>query len=108
MYFSGHALIENRHGLLVDFRIARATGTAEREVALAMLENDVTVQRATVAADKRYDRRPFVEPCRAGHLTVRRPQGPVHGDRCHEPPVIRGYTVSQRIRKRVEDSKGST
>lgn len=36
--YSGHALMENRHGLLVDLRIAEANGRAEREVALAMLD----------------------------------------------------------------------
>jgi hypothetical protein len=28
----GHALMENRHGLLVDFQLTHATGTAERDV----------------------------------------------------------------------------
>ena len=35
--FSGHVLMENRHGLCVDLQIAPATGTAERDTALAML-----------------------------------------------------------------------
>ena len=35
--FSGHVLMENRHGLCVDLEVALATGTAERETALAML-----------------------------------------------------------------------
>lgn len=42
LYFSAHALMENRNGLVVDIRVAQATGTAEREVALAMLEEHVT------------------------------------------------------------------
>ncbi len=31
MAFLGHALMENRHGLLMDFTVSLATGTAERE-----------------------------------------------------------------------------
>jgi transposase len=39
--FSAHALMENRNGLLVDLRIAQATGTAEREQALLMLSGAI-------------------------------------------------------------------
>jgi len=35
--FSAHALMENRNGLVVDFRVAEASGTAERTVAIDML-----------------------------------------------------------------------
>lgn len=44
--------MENRSGLLVDIRVAQATGIAGREVALATLEEHVTGERATVGADK--------------------------------------------------------
>jgi len=106
LYFSGHALMENRHGLRVDFRIAPATGTAEREVALAMLEDHVTVQQATVAADKGYDQRPFVEPCRAlgisPHVAQKAQYTAIDARTTRHP----GYAVSQRIRKRVEEIFG--
>jgi hypothetical protein len=36
--YMGHALVENRNGLLVDLRVSTATGKAEREVASEMLE----------------------------------------------------------------------
>ena len=36
--YSGHALMENRYGLLVDFRVEEANGYAERQAALAMLD----------------------------------------------------------------------
>jgi len=49
--FSAHALMENRNGLLVDLSVGTATGTAEREHALAMLEEHVS-DGATVAGDK--------------------------------------------------------
>jgi hypothetical protein len=34
----GHVLMENRNGLALDAALTRATGTAEREPALAMLD----------------------------------------------------------------------
>src|SRR4249919_1639892 len=36
--FMGHVLMENRNGLAVDATLTHATGTAEREAALAMLD----------------------------------------------------------------------
>ncbi len=106
LYFSGHALMENRSGLLVDLRVAPATGTAEREVALELLEEHVTVQHATVGADKGYDQRPFVEPCRELGVTPHVAQKVRYSaidDRTTRQP---GYTVSQRVRKRVEEIFG--
>jgi hypothetical protein len=45
--------VENRNGLLVDFRIAPATGTAERETALVMVDDVLVGQRRiTLAADR--------------------------------------------------------
>jgi transposase len=38
LYFMGHALIENRHGLVVQANATAATGRAERETALAMID----------------------------------------------------------------------
>jgi hypothetical protein len=36
--YMGHALIENRHGLVVGGLLTQATDTAEREAALALLD----------------------------------------------------------------------
>jgi hypothetical protein len=33
-----HVLMENRHGLVVETSVTKATGTTEREAALAMVE----------------------------------------------------------------------
>jgi hypothetical protein len=38
LYFMGHALIENRHGLVVQADATAATGKAERQAALAMID----------------------------------------------------------------------
>ena len=42
----GHALMENGNGLLMDFVVSRATGTAEREAVPVMLDD--ARQRGTV------------------------------------------------------------
>src|SRR4051812_15718042 len=60
--YSGHALMENRHGLLVDLKIARGN-ESERVAALGLLESHVDGP-ATVAGDRGYDVASFVEGCR--------------------------------------------
>ena len=39
--FLGHALTENRHGLVVDVELSEANGYAVREAAVQMLERSV-------------------------------------------------------------------
>jgi hypothetical protein len=64
--FSGHALMEHRHGLCIDLQVAPATGTAEREVALAMLRRQARrgIRPRTLAADKGYHCRDFIHQLR--------------------------------------------
>src|SRR5882672_9632035 len=61
LYFMGHALIENRHGLVVQADATAANGTAEREAALAMLDRQApgTSNQLTLGADKAYDASAF-------------------------------------------------
>ena len=103
--FSGHALMENRHGLLVDLQIARAN-ESERAAALGMLANHVDGP-ATVAGDRGYDVRSFVEGCRTLGITphiaqYERRASAIDGRTTRHD----GYQVSQRIRKRVEEIFG--
>jgi transposase len=108
--YSGHALMENRHGLLVDLQIAEANGRAEREAALQMLDEELPGERPiTLGADKAYDTRDFVEQCRHRNVTPHvaqnqnaRRRSAVDGRTTRHP----GYAVSQRIRKRVEEIFG--
>jgi hypothetical protein len=66
----GHALMENRHGLVVDVLITQATRTAEREAALTILDRRPSQsQRVTLGGDKGYDTRAFVASCRQRHVT---------------------------------------
>ena len=53
--FIGHALMENRHGLLVDGRVSEATGTAERDMAKTMLAAVPGRHKITVGGDKGFD-----------------------------------------------------
>jgi transposase len=75
--FAGHVLMENRTGLVVDVMVTRASGTAERDTALDMIEKTVPgSRRITVGADKGYDTKDFVTACREMNVTphvARRP-----------------------------------
>lgn len=67
--YMGHALMENRHGLAVDGGVTQATGTAEREAALAMVERRPSRRRITLGADKAYDVRAFIGDLRERKVT---------------------------------------
>jgi transposase len=103
--FAGHVLMENRNGLVVDVEITQATGTAERDTALDMLQAVPGSRHLTVGADKGYDTRDFVRECRDMDITphIARKQHSAIDARTtrHE-----GYRISQRIRKRVEEIFG--
>jgi hypothetical protein len=60
--FIGHGLMENRSGLLVDARLTRVSGHAERLAALGMIEHHADRPRAiTLGADRGYAAADFVE-----------------------------------------------
>ena len=113
--FMGHLLMENRSALILDAALTRASGTAEREAALAMLDRRTgRAGRATLGADKAYDVRAFVEDLRARKVTphiavngnVRvtgRPRATAIDKRTTRHP---GYRASQRLRKRIEEGFG--
>lgn len=103
--FTGHVLMENRNGLVVDVSFTQATGTAERDAALDMLGQIPGSRRVTVGADKGYDTLDFVTRCRIMEVTphvARRQNSKVDGRTTRHA----GYQVSQRIRKRVEEIFG--
>ena len=106
--FMGHLLMENRHGLLLDGRVSEAGGTAERDLAQAMLADLPGRHRITVGGDKGFDTQGFVAalkklnatPHVARNTTNRR--SAIDGRTTRHP----GYGVSQRIRKRIEEGFG--
>jgi hypothetical protein len=62
----GHALMENRSGLIVAATLTKATGTAERQSDEAMILRDSAgARRITLGADKGYDATAFVADMRA-------------------------------------------
>ena len=106
--FLGHALMENRHGLLVDACLTQAGGHAERLAALAMIEKRADRPVAvTLGADKGYDAADFVNELRSMNVrphiacnTTRR--SAIDGRTTRHA----GYVASQRIRKRIEETFG--
>lgn len=99
--YLGHLLIENRNGLVVDARVTKATGTAEREAAAEM----VRARRGTLGADKGYDTKDFVREVRklgvTPHVAQKATSAIDRRTTRHE-----GYAVSQRVRKRIEEVFG--
>ena len=59
--YLGHALVENRNGLISAAMVTHADGYAERDAALLMLEQkqEGRSRRITVGADKAYDTQGF-------------------------------------------------
>jgi IS5 family transposase len=107
--YAGHALVENRNGLVVDLLVTPATGSAERAAALLMLDRMEGLKAGiTLGADKGYDTYGMHDALAARkvvpHLAwndglKKRPA----------PEVLSadpGYRVSQRRRKVVEEVFG--
>ena len=67
--FTGHLLMENGNGLLVDARLSQATGTAEPRAALEMLGALPVSGKKTMGADKNYDTAAFVAAARKLNVT---------------------------------------
>ena len=110
--YLGHALMENRNGLVVAAEATLATGTAEREAAARLSER--LPEGATLGADKNYDAEAFVEGLKAGGIE---PHVAINGTVSKKGKVRKtavpddvatslGYTISQRLRKRIEESFG--
>ena len=107
--FTGHLLMENRHGLVVNACLTHATGTAEPEAALAMLEALPEAGRKSVGADKAYDTAAFVASSRAAGVTPHVAQNiNTHRGSNIDRRTTRhaGYRLSQVIRKRIEEANG--
>jgi transposase len=106
--FMGHALMENRHGLVIDGRVSEASGTAERDEAEAMVAGVPGRHRISVGGDKSFDtagfvaamRRLKVSPHVAQNSSGRR--SAIDGRTTRHP----GYNLSQRARKRIEEAFG--
>src|ERR1700735_5005021 len=107
--YCGNVMIENRNGLVVDTELVKASGTAERDAALLMVDRIGSGERITVAGDKGYDTRDFVAELRSMNATPhvaqndKRPGGSAIDSRTTRHA---GYKVSQQKRKRIEEMFG--
>ncbi len=107
--FIGHALMENRNGLIVGAVTTRASGHAERLAALALIEPHAKrPQPITLGADKGYDAGEFVMELRDKAVTPHLAQNTSGRRSAIDARTTRhpGYAISQRIRKRVEEAFG--
>ena len=112
--FMAHTLMENRNGLVVDASLTHATGTAEREATLTMLDRRTRRGRITLGADKAYDVEAFVADLRGRQVT---PYIAINGAVSKTGKVRKtaidgrttrhaGYAISLRCRKRIEEAFG--
>jgi transposase len=107
--YTGHLLMEHRNALIVDMELTQATGYAERETALEMLERlPRRRRRRTVAGDKAYDTADFVAGCRALNVTAHVAPNTTRRRSALDARTTRhaGHEISQRIRKRIEEPFG--
>ena len=105
--FMGHALMENRSGLIVDACLTRADGHAERVAALAMIEPRADRPgRITLGADKGYDAEDFVNELRSmnvvPHVAAKIRSSAIDARTTRHA----GYRASQIVRKRIEEAFG--
>lgn len=113
--FIGHALMENRNGLVVQADVSHATGTAERDAALRLIDRHKPPgRRVSLGADKLFDTEGFVAALRTrkviAHIAVdgrvsklgKSRKTPVDGRTTRH----KGYVISQRCRKRIEEVFG--
>ena len=103
--FGGHVLMDNREGLAVGGCVNLATGRAEPEAALKLVERIPGWDRVMVGADKGYDRKEFIQELREHQVTPHiacKPNSAIDGRTTRHP----GYAISQCKRKRIEEIFG--
>lgn len=107
--YHGHVLMENRNGLVAQATLTIASGFAERAAAINMVDRLPYRARITLGADKGYDTADFISACRERGVT---PHVACTTDFRRHSAIDarttrhRGYELSQRKRKRVEEIFG--
>jgi transposase len=107
--FIGHALMENRNGLVVDTRLTQADGHGERNAALSMIEPRADRPRGiSLGADKAYDAEDFVNELKSMNVRPHVAQNDSGRRSAINRRTTRhpGYAMSQKIRKRIEEAFG--
>ena len=100
--------MENRHGLLLDFIVSQATGTAERDAFPELRDGlrERGYRPRTLGADRGYDTKDCVGDMRARRVTPHMAQKKKHSAIDGRTTRHAGYAVSLRIRERVEEIFG--
>jgi transposase len=108
--YTGHAVMENRHGFCVSFELTPSVGVTESQMALEQLKHleEAGFSPTTVGADKNYHNGPFVAGCREEGI---KPHVATIKDRKvagldGRTTGSKGYQISQTIRKRAEQIFG--
>jgi transposase len=106
--FMGHVITENRNGLVVATDTTLATGTAEREASVKMMQRVNRAHRSTLGGDKNYDTQDHVEALRALGVTPHVAQSNRNRRSAIDDRTTThaGYEISQRKRKCVEQVFG--
>ncbi|MFZ3581702.1 IS5 family transposase [Loktanella sp. DJP18] len=106
--FMGHALMENRHGLVVQGDLTQADGHAERRAALDMVHRHSpgSTRRLTLGADKGYDAAEFVSDLREACVTPHVAQKSRYSAIDRRTTRHQGYALSIKHRKRIEEAFG--
>ena len=106
--FMGHALMENRHGLIVQGDLTQADGHAERRAALDMVHRHPpgSTRRLTLWADKGYDAAEFVSNLREAYVTPHVAQKSRYSAIDGRTTRHQGYALSIKHRKRIEEAFG--
>jgi len=106
--FMGHALMENRSGLIVQGDLTQADGHAERRAALDMIHRHSpgSTRRLTMGADKGYDAAGFVADLRKACVTPHVAQKSLHSAIVARTTRHKGYALSIQHRKRIEEAFG--
>jgi transposase len=106
--FLGHALMENRNGLIVQGDLTKADGHGERKAALDMVHRHSpgSTRRLTLGADKSYDAAGFVSDLRRACVTPHVAQKSRYSAIDGRTTRHAGYALSQKHRKKIEEAFG--
>jgi transposase len=108
--FAGHALMDNRHGLITDVSVTASVGVTEPEAALALLDRQRRrrLRPKSVGGDQGYYTQKFVKALVANKVAA-------HIAQNDSRPIVglyvgrlnaRAYRASQIVRKRIEQFFG--
>ena len=106
--FMGHALMENRSGLIVQGDLTQADGRDERRAALDMIHRHSPglIRRLTLGADKGFDAAEFDADLRKACVTPHIAQKSRYSAIDGRTTLHEGYALSIKHRKRIEEAFG--